>query len=64
MRLSILVIALSLTACAGYDGTLTAEIDTTSDMNDSIPTVTNDGFYDGGVFDQDLLDMAPLRPRF
>lgn len=61
MRL-ILLIALSLTGCAGYHGTQTAEIDSTADMNDSIPTVTNDGFYDGGVFDQDLVDLEPSRP--
>lgn len=62
MRLPILLITLSLVACRGYHGTQTAEYDTTADLNDSIPTVTNDGFYDGGVFDQDLLDIEPMRP--
>jgi hypothetical protein len=26
---------------------------------DPVPQVTNDGFYDGGVFDQDLINPEP-----
>lgn len=62
MRPLSLVLALFLAACAGYPGPQTAENATTADMVDTIPGVTNDGFYDGGVFDQDMLDLEPLRP--
>jgi hypothetical protein len=60
MRLSMVIIALSLMGCASYDGTQTAEIGSSAEMIDSIPTGLNDGHYDGGVFDQNLVN--PLRP--
>lgn len=61
MRLSVVVIALSLAGCAGYDAPLTAKVETSAERSDSAATLTNDGFYDGGVFDQDLLDLEPMR---
>lgn len=62
-RLALLFAALSLSGCAGYHGPQMPELATSADMVDTFPAVTNDGFYDGGVFDEDLVDIAPLRPE-
>lgn len=55
-RLLALILALSLAACAGYDGPRTAALE--GNVDDSVPIQTNDEFYTGGVFDQDIFNMA------
>lgn len=61
--LAAVLAALFLTGCAGYHGTQTVEHPTTADMVSTFPSMTNDGFYDGGVFDEDLVDLDPIRPN-
>lgn len=59
MRKLVLILCLVLSGCGGVVG---AEWSTEQDAyadDDPTPNVTNDGFYDGGVFDQDMLGRAP-----
>lgn len=58
-----LAACLLLGGCAGSGSTgHSAEFPDFGDFNDQLPVVTNDGFYDGGIFDQDMMDMEPSRP--
>lgn len=59
---AVLIVA-ALAACSpGYDPG-GPEIADAYHTDDPIPFITNDGFYDGGVFDQDMLDLEPNRPN-
>lgn len=49
-----------LTACAGHP-TAPNPVFEQADI-DQIPNVTNEGFYDGGVFDQDAIRLERGRP--
>ncbi|CAA7613621.1 hypothetical protein [Magnetospirillum sp. UT-4] len=53
----VLIIALPLAACAGYDGYTGVPVGPQqAEMREPGygPTIGSDGFYDGGVFDRDV----------
>ncbi|MEW5727847.1 MAG: hypothetical protein AB1918_08485, partial [Pseudomonadota bacterium] len=51
----LLLSAATLTGCTAYE----TNSQLVTAPADPVPVVTNDGFYDGGVFDQDLLNPEP-----
>lgn len=57
---ALVALALLLSACAGH-ATGPSPIFEQADTH-QIPNVTNEGFYDGGVFDQDAVRLERGRP--
>jgi len=63
MRAILAVVIILLAGCVGFEtGQGPGDQDAYFD-DDPTPNVTNDGFYDGGVFDQDMLDREPGQPQ-